>query len=168
MVAAVNGAEIRHGRGTFDGILELVAGTAALGFAAGLHSGRVQRRPRREPSPEPSQIARRLRDPHVAVAATAGIATHLPGLFYIVALNSILAEHDGEALQIVAVTVFNAIWWSTPVATLVLFILSPHGTRDLLARVNAWARRHQRPILTGIFAGVGAYLVVKGTAELLS
>jgi Sap, sulfolipid-1-addressing protein len=127
----------------------------------------VQRRGPREPSPEGSAISRRLRDPSVTVAATAGIATHLPGLFYLVALNSILAEPYSIPHQMVAVTVFNAIWWSTPGASLLLFIIDPHGTRARIARLNSWAREHQRGILTLIFAGVGLYLVVKGLSELL-
>jgi len=169
VVALVHGAEIRRGgdRGTFDGVLELVTGSAAIGFAAGLYSGRVQRRSPREPNPDGSAIARRLRDPSVGVAATAGIATHLPGLFYLVALNSILAEPYSIPHQMVAVTVFNVIWWTTPIASLALFIVDPHGTRARIARLNAWARARQRGILTVIFAGVGVYLVVRGLTELL-
>lgn len=170
LVAAVHGAEIRanRGRGTFDGILELVAGSAALGFAAGLYSGRVQRRSRRgESNSEGSAIARRLRDPSVSVAAAAGIVTHLPGLFYLVALNSILAEPHSIPRQMAAVTFFNLIWWSTPGASLVLFIIDPHGTRARIARLNAWGRRNQRAILTVIFAVVGVYLFVSGLLELL-
>jgi hypothetical protein len=169
IVALVHGSQVRGGRheGTFDGLLELVAGAAAVGFAVGLWSGRVQRRTPREPNPEGSAISRRLRDPSVSVAATAGVATHLPGLFYLVALNSILAQPFSVAHQLGLVTVFNLIWWSTPGASLAFFILDPHGTRARIARVNAWARDHQRAILTVLFAAVGAYLMVKGTAEIL-
>jgi Sap, sulfolipid-1-addressing protein len=172
VVAIVHGAEIREGgnRGVFDGIFELVAGSAALGFAAGLFTGRVQRRPRSQTSSETSDaslIARRLRDPSAKIAATAGVATHLPGLFYLVALNSILAEPYSIPHQMFAVTVFNVIWWSIPVASLILFIIDPHGTRARIATVNAWAREHQRGILTILSAGVGLYLVIRGMTELL-
>ncbi len=172
VVAIVHGAEIREGgdRGTFDGLFELVAGSALLGFAVGLFTGRVQRRSRSETSSESSEssrISRRLRDPSVAVAATAGIATHLPGLFYLVALNSILAEPYSIPHQMVAVTVFNVIWWSTPVASLILFIIAPHATRARIATVNSWARARQRGILTLLSAGVGIYLVIRGMTELL-
>ncbi len=125
VVGLVDGAEIRHGRGTFDGIVEMLAGSAAIGFAAGLYSGRVQRRARREPAPEGSVISRRLRDPSAKVAATAGIATHVPGLFYLVALNAIVAEPHGLTRQLAAVIAFNAIWWSTPIASLVVIHPQP-------------------------------------------
>ena len=81
VVAIVHGAEIREGgdRGTFDGLFELVAGSALLGFAVGLFTGRVQRRSRRE-TVELRELGHRApaADPSVTVAATAGIATHLP------------------------------------------------------------------------------------------
>ena len=149
VVVLVHGTELRQGgdRGVFDGVLELVAGSALIGFAVGLYSGRVQRRSRREPNSEGSAISRRLRDPSMTVAATAGIATHLPGLLYLVGLNSILAEPYSISHQILVVIVFNAIWWILPVASLVLFIIDPHGTRARIARVNTWARERQRGLL---------------------
>ena len=166
VIEFVEGAELGHERGTLDGVLELLAGSAAIGFATGLYSGRVQRSPK-EPRAKRSAIARRLRDPSAKVAATAGVATHLPGLFYLVALNSILAESDSLTPKLVNLVVYNAVWWSLPVASLVFFILNPSGTLSALARLNEWGRRHQRQILTVIFALVGAFLIVKGTAELI-
>jgi hypothetical protein len=37
-----------------------------------------------------------------------------------------------------------------------------------IARVNAWVRRREHVIVVGLFAGVGAYLVVKGIVTLAS
>jgi hypothetical protein len=92
VVSLIHGADIRHGTSTFDAIVNLLAGVAALGFAAGLAQGRLQRSPRPETVREQSRIAKRLRDPSLGVAAGAGVATHLPGLLYLVGLNQISAD----------------------------------------------------------------------------
>jgi hypothetical protein len=69
-------------------VLDLVLGTAALGYAAGMLSGVVQRRERR---PEPhgrSWITDRLSNLSLSGAAVLGVLTHLPGLFYLAALKT--------------------------------------------------------------------------------
>jgi NhaP-type Na+/H+ or K+/H+ antiporter len=104
VVAVIHGAHIRHGKSTFDAIVELTGGIAALGFAAGLAQGRVPRRPPEQPG-KASRVARTLRDPSTSFAAAAGIATHLPGLFYLVGLNAISARDPGLGEGILAVLV---------------------------------------------------------------
>jgi NhaP-type Na+/H+ or K+/H+ antiporter len=167
VVSVINGAHIRHGTSTFDAIVNLVAGVAALGFAAGLAQGRLQRRPRPEMERGQSGISKRLRDPSLRVAAGAGVATHLPGLLYLVGLNQISAHGPRLGAAVVDVTVFNAIWWSIPIASLVFFLMRPASTRDGLAAIDAWTQSHDRVILVALFAVVGAYLSVRGAANLL-
>ena len=167
VVGVINGVQVRHGASTFDAIVSLLAGVAAIGFAAGLAQGRMQLQPREPSTSEGSRIARTLRDPSPAVAATAGVATHLPGLFYLVALNAITARDPGLAEGIASVLIFNAIWWIGPIASLVFFMLRPEQTRETLAAVNAWTRSHNRQILIAVFAAAGAYLTIKGTVNLL-
>jgi Sap, sulfolipid-1-addressing protein len=166
VVEIIHGAQIRHGKSTFDAIVELTAGVAALGFAAGLAQGRMQRRPREQPA-EPSRLARSLRDPPARVAAAAGIATHLPGLFYLVGLNAISAQDPGLGEGITAVLVFNAIWWAGPVGTLVFFLMRPDSARAILAAANAWARTNNRAIGVVVFAAAGVYLTLQGLVNLL-
>jgi hypothetical protein len=166
VVAVIHGAHIRHGKSTFDAIVDLVGGVAALGFAAGLAQGRMQRRPREQPA-EPSRLARTLRDPSPSVAAAAGVATHLPGLFYLVGLNAISAQDPGLGEGIVAVLVFNALWWSIPLASLALLLTRPASARRTLGVVNAWARRNNRAIVVVVFATAGVYLTVQGLVNLL-
>ena len=167
VVSLIHGAHIRHGTSTFDAIVNLLAGVAALGFAAGLAQGRLQRTPRPEAERRESGISRRLRDPSLGVAAGAGVATHLPGLLYLVGLNQISAEGPPLGTAVVDVTVFNAIWWSIPIASLVFFLVRPAATRSGLAAVNSWTRSHDRAILAALFGVVGAYLSVRGAANLL-
>ena len=62
-----------------------------IGFAAGSWSGHVHRLRHRSHAERPGRIVAMLRRPTLKVAAAAGAATHLPGLFYLVALNAIAA-----------------------------------------------------------------------------
>jgi hypothetical protein len=166
VVTIIHGADLRHGSSTFDAIVNLLAGVAALGFAAGLAQGRMQRSPRAEADRGESALARRLRDPSLGIAAGAGVATHLPGLLYLVGLNQISAEAPPLPRAIVDVTIFNAIWWSIPAASLGLFLLRPEAARGRLAAIEAWARSHNRQILVVLFAAVGGYLTVRGAVNL--
>jgi hypothetical protein len=166
VVVVINGAQIRHGRSSFDGIVDLVAGVATLGFAAGLAQGRMQRPRRAEPA-RPTRLSRRLRNPSLAVAAAAGVATHLPGLFYLVGLNAIVAQDPGIVGGITAVLVFNALWWAGPIGSLALFVFKPDSTKRTLAAVNDWARRNNRAILVVVFAAAGVYLTLQGLATLV-
>jgi Sap, sulfolipid-1-addressing protein len=165
VVAAFGGAEIKYG-GTVADLIELLAGVAALGFAAGVATGRAEPPSRRDATGPESAVAVKLRRPSVRTAAVAGVATHLPGLFYLVALNEIVA-HAGFADGIVAVLVFNAIWFGAAIASVVYFMIRPGAARRALLRASAWARAHSRGTTIALFAAVGAYLSVNGAVGLL-
>ena len=165
VVAVMHGAEIRSGTSTFDAVVDLLAGVAVLGFAAGLFAGRLQ--PGQRSDSGTSWVTRRLRNPSLKVAAAAGVTTHLPGLFYLVALNAISAEDPSIARGVIQVLAFNALWWSLPIASLILSVARPERTREALGEVNAWARRNQQMIMVVLFAVVGLYLMTRGAVELL-
>lgn len=167
VVVAFGGADIRLG-GTVEDLIELLAGTAALGFAAGLAAGRAELPSRGNATGPQSAMAVRLRNPSVRAAAVAGVATHLPGLFYLVALNEIVAHRDEIADGIVAVLVFNALWFGAAIASVVIFMVRPGAARTALLRASAWARLHSRGVTIAVFAAVGAYLVVSGAVGLLT
>jgi hypothetical protein len=147
--------------------VDLLGGVAALGFAAGVGSGRRQLPSRGEAAPERSAVSRRLRNPSVTTASAAGVATHLPGLFYLVALNAIVAEGRSFVDALLAVVVFNIIWFGAAIASVVVFLLRPGVARRALARLNAWARRHSRITTVLVFSAVGLYLTIKGAMGLL-
>jgi hypothetical protein len=167
VVVAFGGADVRFG-GTVEDLIELLAGTAALGFAAGVASGRAELPSRGNATGPQSAMAVRLRNPSVRTAALAGVATHLPGLFYLVALNEIVAHRNAIADGIVAVLVFNAIWFGAAIASVVLFMVRPGAARKALLRASAWARLHSRGVTIAVFAAVGAYLFVNGAVGLLT
>jgi hypothetical protein len=78
VVSIIHGAQLRHGTSTFDAIVNLLAGVAALGFAAGLARGRMQRRPRERANRGETAPSRMLRQPSIKVAALAGVARTSP------------------------------------------------------------------------------------------
>jgi hypothetical protein len=168
VVVALDGVELPGGDSTFVDVVDVVAGVAALGFASGVRSGRAARRFRnRRPREEPSRVERMLREPSPWVAAAVGAATHVPGLFYLVALNSIAATRSGLGEATVAVLVYNVIWFAVPIAACVAAKRRPVEAHDLIDHVNDWVREHEEAILALLFAAVGAYLLCKGVAGLV-
>lgn len=167
VVAAFDGAGIEYGGSAAANLIELLAGVAALGFAFGVWSGRAQLPSRGEAPAAQSALVRRLENPSPRTAAVAGIATHLPGFFYLVALNAIVAQRHGLVDDIAQVLVFNAIWFGAAIATVVYFMIRPGAARTALLRASSWARRHARGTTIVVFAVVGLYLSVSGAVGLL-
>jgi hypothetical protein len=172
VVAVFHGANVALGGSTFTAVLDIAFGAAALGFAAGLQRGWVQptRRGSSSPSPTgtPSRFRRRLRNPSASVAAAAGVATHLPGLIYLVALNAIGSERPALVDAGLQVAIYNALWFLVPLASLVLVVVRPGAALAYLDAATAWVRRHEHAILVAGSLVLGAYLVAKGTASLLT
>ncbi|OLT14087.1 hypothetical protein BJF78_19985 [Pseudonocardia sp. CNS-139] len=150
----------------------VVAGAGALSFAVGFWSGRVGNGPRRGerrgPLAPDGRLGRRLRNPSAVDAAVAGALTNLPGLFYLAGLAAILETRPTPVNAVAQVVVFNVLRFAAPLAVLVLLALRPDGTLRIVDTVHAWARRHSRKLVTGVFALVGGYLLAKGLVGLLA
>ena len=166
VVAIFHGAGIDY-RGTdVYSVIELLGGVAALWFAVRVGTGRRQLPKRDEGGGDGSAIVQRLRNPSVTAALVAGVATHLPGLFYVIALNAIVAEGGSLAVGALEVVLFNVIWFGATIASVVIFLLRPGAARRGLARVDGWARRHARTISVLASAVAGSYLVIRGVIGL--
>jgi hypothetical protein len=166
-VAIFHGAGIDY-RGTdVYAVIELLGGLAALGFAIAVGAGRRELPSRDRGNREESTIIRRLRNPTVTTAAVAGVATHVPGVFYIVALNAIIAEGPSLVAGMLQVLLFNAIWFAATIAAVVTFLLRPGVARRALARVDNWARRHARGVTVLVFGLAGSYLAIRGMTALI-
>lgn len=166
VVAIFHGAGIDY-RGTdVYSVIELLGGVAALGLAIGVGTGRRQLPRRDEGSGEGSATIQRLRNPSVTTASVAGIATHLPGLFYLIALNAIVAEGRSLVVGAMEVLLFNVIWFGATIASVVFFLLRPGAARRALARVDGWARRHASTITVLVLTLAGSYLVIRGVTGL--
>jgi hypothetical protein len=172
VVGVFHGANVALGGSTVTAVLEVAFGAAALGFAAGLQRGWAPPRRRQNSSPSApgraSRFVRRLRDPSAGVAAAAGVGTHLPGLIYLVALNAIASEQPGLLGAALRVAIYDALWFLVPLASLVLVVVRPGAAIVYLEAATAWVRRHEHAVLVGGSLVLGGYLVVKGTASLLT
>jgi hypothetical protein len=166
LVLVLGGTVPRRGRSTFSSVLDLIAGVAALSFAIGVRRGQLTRPRVPAGRRRGSGISDRLRHPSALTAAAAGVVTHVPGLIYLVALNSIAAEQPTAAAALAAVAVYNVLWFALPLAALALAIRSPRTANLYLDRLTAYARSHQDAILVLIFGGLGVYLTVTGIVSL--
>ena len=99
-------------------------------------------------------------------AALAGPATHIPGVFYLIALNVIVAHNARVARGTLAVVTYNAIWFALPLVALAICIVKPEAARDAVGAVDQWARDHQRAILLWVSFVVGIALIVRGALKL--
>jgi hypothetical protein len=166
IVVVFDGAGGALGRSSFSAVFDLVAGVAAVAFAAGVQRGRLTR-PRATPRAHPeSRVAARLHRPSLATAAAAGVATHVPGLIYLVALNAAATTEPSLVSALVQVVTYNLLWFAVPLAALALVILAPDAAASYLDRLTGWARRHEERLLVLLFGGLGLYLTVKGIADL--
>lgn len=166
VVVALHGVKVETGSSTANSVASLGLGAAAAGFAAGIATGRIET-PSPGPSTGQSRVSRALRNPTLAVAAGAGVATHLPGLFYLLGLNTISESGPGLAVGAVNVLIFDAIWFAIPIAALAVALRRPAAARMALDRASAWARRHQQRLATVVFAVVGVAFTLKGAVDLL-
>jgi hypothetical protein len=172
VVLVFHGANTTFGGSTFSAVLDVAFGSAALVAGTALLRGWTPPTPRRRSTAAGTGMADRigqsLREPSARVAAGAGVATHVPGLVYLVALNAIAAGQPGRAAAATQVAVYDALWFLVPIASLVLVIVRPRAALTYLEAGTALVRRHDRAVLIGGLLLLGAYLAVKGTVKLLT
>ena len=168
VVLVLHGVGREPGASTVSGVIELAGGAAALGFAAGIATGRLRGEFRTGHSNGDSRLGAQLRNPSLRVATAAGVATHLPGLLYLLGLNAIADSDPRLAGGLVAVLVFDAIWLAIPFIALVASIRRPDVPRAAIGRISDWMLSHQRAGLTLVFSVVGAYFATKGILDLLA
>jgi hypothetical protein len=172
VIGVFHGADVAVGESTFTAVLDIALGAAAIGFATGLQRGWVQPTRRRTSTPSAraasSRFSGRLHDPSAGVAAAAGVGTHLPGLIYLVALNAIASERPGPLHAALQVAIYDALWFLIPIASLVLTVVRPSAAVAYLDAGTAWVRRHEHTVVVSGSFVLGAYLVVKGAAGLLT
>ena len=82
------------------------------------------------------------------------------------ALNAILAADKGITASIVLVLVFNGIWFGAAIASVVISCCGGGGPQGAVAGERL-VRRHARATTILVFGAVGAYLSVKGAAQLI-
>ena len=110
-----------------------------------------------------ARLDRRLTVP---AAAIAGPLTHIPGLFYLIALNVIVAHNPRVPGGLLAVVIYDAIWFALPIAALATCIINPDAARDAVVSVQRWTGQHSRALLLFTSFIVGVALVIRGALSL--
>ena len=149
------------------GVAELAGGILVLGFATSVLTGRIGG-PRAEDMPEPSNRFKELLERRVTpkTAAVAGPLTHIPGLFYLVALNVIVAHDPKIPNGLIEVLIYNFIWWLLPLGALAVCIVEPDVARGTISAIDDWTRRHTRQIVLVVSYALGIALIFRGVITL--
>ena len=166
VVGAFHGIHLSAGSDRTKGIACVVGGVVALLFGFAVLTGLVPRRSDHDaPGADGDWKARLDRRLTVRAAAIAGPLTHIPGLFYLIALNVIVAHNPRVPGGLVAVAIYNAVWFAVPIAALATCIVNPEAARTVV-QVQRWTGRHSRAFVLFISFGVGAALVIRGALSL--
>ena len=160
VVSAFHGIHLRSGSDRTRGVADIAGGIAALLFGFAVLTGRIRRSDHAAPSV--GWKARLDRQLTVPAAALAGPLTHLPGLFYLIALNLIVAHNPRVPGGLVAVATYCTIWFALAIAALATCIINPQAAQDAVASVHRWTGQHSRALLLGTLFTVGVALVIRG------
>jgi hypothetical protein len=167
IVVLLRGVGLALSSTTSRPVLDIVLGGAALGYASAVWAGWQPRRSSASsPAEAPGWMHRHLRDLSVRSAAAVGVFTHLPGVIYLAALNSITGSTTGIVDGLFQVAVYNVIWFSLPIFALVMAQRRPDVTRELLDRLRRWMMLYRRRIVVVFLVALGGYLVVTGIVHL--
>ncbi len=166
VVWVFNGVNVGSGGDQTEAIAEIAGGIALLAFAAATLFGLIGG-PHSEDAPKPGGRWTRVLEQRLTVktVAIAGPVTHIPGLFYLVALNVIVTHRAGVLVGLVEVLIYNAIWFAIPIGALALCVFAPGLARDAVGSINDWARRNSRSIVISAAIVIGAALLVRGLAS---
>lgn len=163
VVTVFHGIHLHTGSNRAIAIADIIGGVAALLFGlallfgvVGRYSARWTRRPDRARS---SRLDQRIT---VRAAALVGPLTHIPGLFYLIALNVIVAYNRDLPGDLIAVGAYNAVWFAVPIAALVVCIADPDRAQTMVVAVQDRAKRHSRQIVLVASFAIGAILLIRG------
>jgi hypothetical protein len=167
VIWAFHGISIQAGSSKTKGIAQVAGGILALGFGLFVSSRRVGGRRASDAPAAPGRWSAML-DRHLTIrsAIVAGPATHIPGVFYLIALNLIVASQRQAAQSLVGVLVYNAVWFALPIAALAICFVKPTAAQAAVSAIQTWTTRHARPIMVGVSLAVGTALVIHGAGLL--
>jgi hypothetical protein len=167
VVFAFHGIHIDAGADRTKGIADLLGGVVALAFALAILTGHVRSHDAGDaPRVHAGRAAHLNQRLTPKTAALAGPLTHLPGLFYLIALNVIVAHNPRLPSGLIAVAIYNAIWFALPLVALAACIVRPAAAMEVVSAVERWAQDHSRTVLLAVSLVVGTALVVRGALTL--
>ena len=163
VLLAFGGIQLSHGGSTPKGVAEIIGGVVALVFGGLVWRNRISVR-RSGDAPHVSGRWQHALEGRLTIktAAVAGPLTHVPGLFYLAALNIIAAHDVTAAAEVLEVLIYTAIWFALPIGALAVSIVQPDSARVAIAAINTWARDHSRGIIIAVSLVVGVVLLVRG------
>jgi hypothetical protein len=162
VVGVLHGIGLHNGTDRTKGVVEMIAGVVLLVFALLVYRGRIGPRAGDAPQVAGGWAARLEQHLTLPRAALAGPVTHIPGLFYLVALNVIVTHHANAPAAVTEILLYNAIWFALPIVALALSIVRPGTAYDVVGAVAQFAAAHTREILLVVSTGAGAALLVRG------
>ncbi len=163
VIWAFNGVDINSGSDKTKGVVEIVGGIVVLAFAVLLRTGHVGG-PHPDDAPDaPRRCKPRLeRRLNAGTAALAGPVTHIPGLFYLIALNVIAAHQPSIPDGLVEVLIYNVVWFALPIGALAISVIDPPAARRVVDGLRLWTLSHTHALLLTVSLVAGAGLVIRG------
>ena len=162
VVVALHGFHVSTSSDQARGVVDIVCGLVALALGFAVLTGRVRRRSDHIVGAGDGWKARLDRRLTAPAAAVAGAVTHIPGVFYLIALNLIVAYNLRLSGALIAVAIYDAIWFTLPIAAFVLSVVRPDAAQEAVLTVHRWAGAHARTILLSTLFVVGGALVIRG------
>ena len=163
VILALHGVEITSSSSQAKTIAEIIGGVVILVFGVLLLTGRIGHRLDGEERKAPSRWAGMLQKRITPrTAAPAGPATHIPGIFYLVALNLIASQRTQAPRRLFDLLLYNGVWFSLPIAALAICVFRPNAAANGIKAIEQWTRQHIREILTVVSFVVGAALLGRG------
>ncbi len=167
VVGVVHGIHFHSGSARTKGVANIAGGVAALLFGCAVLAGLIGRGQDQDvPGKGIDWTARLDRRLTVRTAAIAGPLTHIPGLFYLIALNIIVAHNPRLPGGLLAVSTYDVIWFALPLAALAMCIVNPDAARQAVVSVQRWTGQHSRTLLVSTSFVVGVALVIRGALAL--
>src|SRR5262245_31594593 len=125
VVYAFHGIHLKSGSDRTKGIADIIGGAVALALGIAVLTGRVRDRSHHD-APHTQRWATLLdRRLTTRTAAVAGPFTHIPGVFYLIALNVIVAHNERVRDGTLAVLTYNAVWFAVPIIALCFCLVKP-------------------------------------------
>jgi MFS family permease len=164
------GGKSSQSRPIFDilagGLLLVGAFLYATGRAQRLKARRAARHAPDPDEPKKTPLAERLLSGPAPLAFVAGVALNFPSVRYIAAMKEIVVADVSKQQQVFAILLFNVLMLSPAIVPLALMSFRPEETKAMIARLDAWMRKHSRVLLTAVLGALGLYLTIRGIAVL--
>ena len=145
-------------------------GLGVLLLAGGLvmaRRGPRQKKPKDPAKPKkPGLVQRMIATPGPKEAFIVGLVVYSPSLTFVAAIQVIATARASIATSIGAIALVILITIVFVWLPLVLYLIRPERTGQLLERFNAWLRRNGRTLVIGAMVVAGVLLTIDGIAGL--